>query len=397
MNLYRNFGNLLESWATEGHQDLYLQPGPDVDRLDSISRDYVPLSNIKSESEDSGFETVSTTSPCHSHQCSTLMSEESQPVFGSTEDEVRPSSPSPSICSSSSSSVDLSSVVRKTKCLLVEQALRRTESPSWRRRPHQMKRGTAGPWYCSNTASFPTRLHSNSSRPHHRFAYPRRTHSQPSDPKKAALYRKRLKLHRHGQPVHRTFELVDSDQYRLDKLSPGLLYLEQVCKMLENIAMLQQQNYSLQKEVENLKSQHAEMECFQCGSLHEEEISYPTKQGLQILGHKDPASVSTHPQEPIVSLQSSVSGTQAAADRHRRAGFVQDEPIAEVLVEEPDGKDPPPAKEHKKRSRIQKLKFTSFRRQETQQSDRESKSFQPERKTRTPSFFSRNRSITTRL
>ncbi|XP_042588256.1 uncharacterized protein si:dkey-106l3.7 isoform X2 [Cyprinus carpio] len=394
MNLYRNFGNLLESWVTEGYQDLYLQSGPGVDRLDSISRDSVPLCNVKSESEDSGFETVSTTSPCHSHQCSALMSEESQTVFGSTEDEVQPSSPSPSICSSSSSSVDLSSVAPKTTCLEVEQALRRTNSLSWRRLPHQMERRTTGPWYCSYMASFPTSFHSDSSRPHHWFARPRRSHSQPPDPKKAALYRKRLKLHQHGQPVHSQLELVDSDQYSLDKLSPGLRYLEQVCRMLENIAKLQQQNYCLQKEVEILKSQRAGIEC---GSLHKEEMSCPGRQGLQILGHEDPLSESTHLQEPMVFRHRSVSDTQAAAGRHRRARFIRDEPITEVLVEEPDCKDPPPGNEHKKPSKIHKLKFTSFRRQETQQSDKESKSFQPKKKTRMPSFFSRSRSMTTRL
>ncbi|XP_016374345.1 uncharacterized protein LOC107713371 isoform X2 [Sinocyclocheilus rhinocerous] len=387
MNLYRNFGNLLESWMTEGHQDLYLQTGPGVDRLDSLSRDSVPLSNVKSESEDSGFETVSTTSPCHSHQCSALTSEESQPVFSSTEDEVQPSSPSPSICSSSS--VSLSSVALKTTCLEVEQALRRTDSGSWRGPLHQIERGTAGPRYRSNTASFPTSFHSNSSRPHHRFAHPRRTHSQPPDPKKAELYRK---CHQHGQPVDSQLELADSDQYRLDKLSPGLLYLEQVCRMLENIAKLQQQNYSLQKEVEILKSQHAEIEL---GSLHEEEISYPASQGLQILGH--PPSESTHLKEPMGFRHRSVSDTQATVGHYRRTRFVRDKPTADALVEEPDGKDSLPENEHKKPSKIQKLKFASFRRQETQQSDRESKSFQPKKKTRMPSFFSRSRSMTTRL
>lgn len=220
MNLYRNFGNLLESWVAEGYQDLYLQTGPGVDRLNSNSRDSVPLSNVKSESEDSGFETVSTTSPCHSHQCSALTSEESQPVLGSTEDEVQPSSPSPSICSSSSSSVDLSSVAPKTRCLEVEQALRRTDSPSWRRPPRQREMGTTGPRYCSNTASFPTNIHSNSSRPHHRFARPRRTHSQPPDPKEAALYRKNLKLHHHGQPLHSRLEV--SSQHLLYFLNVSL-------------------------------------------------------------------------------------------------------------------------------------------------------------------------------
>ncbi|XP_059400664.1 uncharacterized protein si:dkey-106l3.7 [Carassius carassius] len=392
MNLYRNFGNLLEIWVTEGHQDLYLQPGPGVDGLDSLSGDSVPLSNVKSKSEDSGFETVSTTSPCHSHQCSVLTSEESQPVFGSTEDEVRPSSPSPSM--SSSSSVDLSSVALKTTHLEVEQVLRRTDSGSWRGPLQQIERGTGGPRYRSNTASFPSSFHSNCSRPRHRLALPRRTHSQPPDSKKAELYRKCLKSDQHGQPVDIQLELVDSDHCRLDKLSPGLLYLEQVCRMMENIATLQQQNYSLQKEVEILKSQHAEKEL---GSFHEEVISYPASQSLQILGHEDPPSESTHLKEPMGFRHRSVSDTQAAVGRHRRTMFVRDKPIVDVLVEEPDGKDSLPENEQKKLSKIQKLKFASFRRKETQQSDRESKSFQPKKKTRMPSFFSRSRSMTTRL
>lgn len=58
--------------------------------------------------------------------------------------------------------------------------------------------------------------------------------------------------------VSQQFE--EAEQMRLDKLSPGLLYLEQVCRMLEKIATLQQQNHNLQKEVENLNSQHAETE-----------------------------------------------------------------------------------------------------------------------------------------
>ncbi|KAI2659945.1 Adenylosuccinate synthetase [Labeo rohita] len=393
MNLYRNFGNLLESWVTEGSQDLYLQTGSGLDRLDSVSRDSVPLSNVKSESEDSGFETVSTTSPCHSHQCSVLTSEESQPAFGSTEDEAQPSSPSPSVCSSSSSSVTLSSVAPITTCLEVEQVLRRTDSPSWRGPLQQIERGTAGPRYRSNTTSCTASFHSNSSRSHHRYARPRRTHSQPPDPKKAALYRKHLKSHQHGQSVHSQLELADGDQYRLDKLSPGLLYLEQVCRMLENIAKLQQQNYSLQKEVEILKSQHAEIKC---RNLHEEEIGYPASQSLRILGHEDPPSKQIHLKEPMGFRHRSVSDTQAAVSHRRRTRFAR-EPAAGVLVEEPDGKDPLPENEHKKPSKIHKLKFASFRRQETQLSDRESKSSQPKKKTRMPSFFSRSRSMTTRL
>ncbi|KAK7120321.1 hypothetical protein R3I94_020355 [Phoxinus phoxinus] len=390
MNLYRNFGNLLESWVTDGYPDLHSQSGHGVDTLDSVSRHSVPLSSVKSESEDSGFETVSTT-PCHSHQCSALTSDASHPVLGSTVDHVQPSSPSPSICSSSSSCVSLGSVAPRTTCLKVEQALRRTELPSWRESLHQMERRATGPLYRRNTASFPTNCRPTSSRPHHQFARPRRTHSQPSDPKKAEFYRKNLK-YEHCPPLDSQLAFADGED-RLDKLSPGLLYLEQVCRMLENIAKLQQQNHSLQKEVEILKSQHAEKECV---SFHKEEISYPASQSLQILGHEEPEGGLSHLKKPMGFRRRSESDTQAAVSRHRRARFAQDKPVADILVEEPEGKDPLLENEHKKLSKFQKLKFTSFRRQGTQQSDSDSKSFQPKKKTKLPKIF-RSKTITTRL
>ncbi|XP_039533530.1 uncharacterized protein si:dkey-106l3.7 isoform X3 [Pimephales promelas] len=392
MNLYRNFGNILENWVTGGYPDLHYKSGNGVDILDSVSRDSVPLSSVKSESEDSGFETVSTT-PCHSHQCSELTSDESHPVFGSTVDHVQPSSLSPSICSSSSSCVSLSSVAPKTTCLKVEQALRRTEPASWRESLDQMERGAPGPLYRCNTASFPTNCHPTSSRPHYQFARPRRTHSQPSDPKKAELYRKILKYDQYRPPSDSQLaQFTDGDQYRLDKLSPGLLYLEQVCRMLENIAKLQQQNHSLQKELDILKSQHAEK---QCVSFHKEEIRYPAHQSLQILDHENPDSGPSRLKEPKGFRHRSVSDTQAAVSRRRRARFAQDEPIADILVEEPEGNDSL-ENDHKKLNMIQKLKFASFRRQGTQQSDSESKSFQPKKKTKLPKIF-RSRTITTRL
>lgn len=62
---------------TEGSLDLHNDTGAGMDgynltESDSVSRDFLPIYKIKSESEDSGFETVSTISPCHSHQVSQL-------------------------------------------------------------------------------------------------------------------------------------------------------------------------------------------------------------------------------------------------------------------------------------------------------------------------------------
>ncbi|XP_056322849.1 uncharacterized protein si:dkey-106l3.7 isoform X2 [Danio aesculapii] len=378
MNIYRSFGILSER-LTEG----YIGSEAGLDRTDSVSRESVPLSHVKSESEDSGVETISTTSPCHSHQCSGLTSEEIHPVFDSTED---PPSPSPSVCSSSSSSVSLGSVAQKTACLEVEQALRKAETSC------REKSWTAGPWYGSNTTSFPTSCHPIGYRTHHRFARPRRTHSQPPDPQKAELYRKHLKLRQHGHPVDRHVEFADGgDQARLDALSPGLLYLEQVCRMLESIAKLQQQNQSLQTELEILRSQQAQI---QWVSSHEEEISCPASQHLDILSHECPASQSSLLKEPAGFRQRSASDTQAV-NRHRRSRFVRDEQIADALVEEPEDKDPLPENEHKKLSRIQKLKFMSFRRQETHRSDGESNSLQTKKKTKLQNMFRRR--MTTRL
>ncbi|KAI7793113.1 uncharacterized protein LOC130546313 isoform X2 [Triplophysa rosa] len=385
MNLYKNFGNLFENWVTEGSLDLHYHTGAGVDGFnltesDSVSRDFLPISNIKSESEDSGFETVSTISPCHSHQVSQLTD------HGSPEDDVQPSSPAPSVCSSSSSCVSLGSVAPRNTCLKVEQALRRTEQTSGhvtRKGPqHQMESRVPAPRYRCNTASFPTSCHTNNFREHHRFSRPRRIHSQPPDHKKAELYRKHW--NRLG------FE--EAEQRRLDKLSPGLLYLEQVCRMLENIAKLQQQNHNLQKEVENLKSQHAETEC---ARLNEKAINYLARQRLEVLAHEDSSSLSTFSEEPAPFRHRSVSDTRASLGRQRRAGFAQDESFAGVLFEEPDSNDPPPQHESKKPSKIQKIKFTSLRRQETQKPP-QSKSDQPKKKTKLSNFF-RSRRMTTRL
>lgn len=383
MNLYRNFGNLFESWLTEGSLDLHSQTGAGVDGFnliesDSGSRDFTPISHIKSESEDSGFETVSTISPCHTHQVSQL----TDPGTGSPEDDVQPSSPTPSVCSSSSSCVSLGSVAPRNTCLKVEQALRRTEQTSG----HVTSKGPQNPTesrlpaprYRCNTASIPTGCHTSNFRECHRFSRPRRIYSQPPDHKKAELYRKHWSR----------LEFEEAEQRRLDKLSPGLLYLEQVCRMLENIAMLQQQNYNLQKEVEILKSQHAETEC---ALLNEKETNYLAR--LEILAHGDSSSLSTFSEEPTPFRHRSVSDTRASVGRHRRTGFAQDESLAGVLFEEPD--NPPPELDSKKPSKMQKLKFTSLRRQETQKPP-QSKSNQPKKKTKLPNFF-RSRKMTTRL
>ncbi|TRY65275.1 hypothetical protein DNTS_015440 [Danionella cerebrum] len=322
MNLYRNFGNLMENLLAESYSDLHFQSGAGLDRSDSFSRESVPVFNVKSESEDSGVETVSSTSPCHSYQCSGLATDESQLGFGSGTDGLQPPSPSPSICSSSSSSscVSLGSVAY----MRVEQALRRTEPSLRRGPPHQIERGLGEQRYRCNTASF----HTNSSRANHRFARPRRTRSQPPDSQKAELYRGSLKTRKHGNPF--MIEQADGGQTRLLQLSPGLVFLEQICRMLENIAQLQQQNHELQSKLDTLRSQQAET---QHPSFQEEEVSHVACQRCQVLGHGELESGLTL-DEPMVFRQRSLSDTQTTSFRHRKARFVQDEQITPVLVEE---------------------------------------------------------------
>ncbi|XP_056592881.1 uncharacterized protein si:dkey-106l3.7 [Triplophysa dalaica] len=382
MNLYRNFGNLFENWVTEGSLDLHNDTGAGMDgynltESDSVSRDFLPISKIKSESEDSGFETVSTISPCHSHQVSQLTD------HGSPKDDVQTISPAPSVGSSSSTCVSLGSVAPRNTRLKVEQALRRTEQTSG----HVTRNGpqhqtVPAPRYRCNTASIPISCHTSSFRERHQLSHHRRIHSQPPDHKKAELYRK-----------HRSrLEFEEAEQMRLDKLSPGLLYLEQVCRMLEKIATLQQQNHNLQKEVENLNSQHAETEF---SRLNEKETDYLARQRLEILAHEDSSSLSTLSEKPAPFRRRSVSDTQASLGRHRRAGFARDESFAGVLSEEPESNDPPPEHKSKKPSKIQKIKLTSFRKQESQKPP-QSKSDQPKKKSKLPNIF-RSRSMTTRL
>ncbi|XP_051541899.1 uncharacterized protein si:dkey-106l3.7 isoform X2 [Myxocyprinus asiaticus] len=193
--------------------------------------------------------------------------------------------------------------------------------------------------------------------------------------------------------VNQSVQFEEGEQCRRDKLSPGLLYLEQVCRMLENIAKLQQQNHTLQKEVEILKNQHAEIKC---ASLNEEEINYPASQSLD--GPEYQTSQQTRLKDSREFRHRSQSDTRAFLGPHRRARFAQDESFvsAGVLFEEPDSKVPILENEHKKPSKIQKLKFTSFSRQETQKPDTENKSVQPKKKTKLSSFF-RSRRMTTRL
>lgn len=380
MNLYRSFGNLFENWVTEGSLDLHSSvDGYDLTGRNSVSRNLVHL-----ESEDSGFETVSTTSPCHSHQESLLTSS----GIVSLEDDVQPA---PSVCSSSSSFVSLGSVAPRNTSLEVEEALRRSEQTSQyfpSKGPlHQIDNCLPGLLYRCHTVPHPSG-HTTNSREHHGFSRPRRTNSERPDHKKAELYRSRIS-NQYGQPVVSQVEFEEGEQRRSDKLSPGLLYLEQVCRMLENIATLQQQNHGLQKELEILKSQHVETD-----SAHSKESKM--RQRLEILAHEDSSSLSTLSEEPVAFRYRSASDTRASIGRrHRRARFAQDESFAGVLFEEPNSNISSPEHDTKKPSKIQKLKFTSFRKQESQKPDLESNSDQHKKKTKLPSIF--NRRKTTRL
>ncbi|XP_055065133.1 uncharacterized protein [Misgurnus anguillicaudatus] len=384
MNLYRSFGNLFENWVTEGSLDLHSGvDGYDLTGSNSVSRNLVSLSSVKSVSEDSGFETVSTTSPCHSHQESLLANS----GIVSLEDDVQPA---PSVCSSSSSSVSLGSVAPRNTSLYVEEALRRSEQTSQyftSKGPlHQIDNCLPSLLYRCHTVPHPSG-HTTNSREHHGFSRPRRTNSERPDHKKAELYRRRIS-NQYGQPVVSQVEFEEGEQRRSDKLSPGLLYLEQVCRMLENIATLQQQNHSLQKELEILKSQHVETD-----SACSKESKM--RQRLEILAHEDSSSLSTLSEEPVAFRYRSASDTRASIGRNRRARFAQDESFAGVVFEEPDSNISSPGHDTKKPSKIQKLKFTSFRKQETQKPHLESNSDQHKKKTKLPSIFNRRR--TTRL
>ncbi|XP_060764440.1 uncharacterized protein si:dkey-106l3.7 isoform X2 [Neoarius graeffei] len=262
MNLYRSFGCLLETWVTEGYpvesssSGEGLEKNVDPNGSDSASADSLRLTGapVRSESEDSGVELPSVVRSLTS-QHHVLTSQVSQ--LG--EDDLRPlfSSPALSHCSSSSCfSAVLKGSLKPSEAagLKVEEALRRTE-PDWRRSVDGSLRRRCNTSSISNgsfTPSIRSRVGSvGSGRPC----------IQPGDEQRSSESPR--VTHTPQEPAVSTIkpeEAACSIGPEWDHLPPGFLYLEQMCRMLEEIARLQKENHNLQQVIKNSRNETGEME-----------------------------------------------------------------------------------------------------------------------------------------
>lgn len=174
MNLYRSFGNLMETWVNEDRASPQLQLLQDT--MDSL----VPTSdmgiNPRSESVDSGVELASCGTPCPASSSSastemdSLMLQSEGLIPASTSQSPVLSSPAPSSSSSSSSPCLCPSTAEEYSSSLhqkVERALRKADSRNWKsmdepvvRQPRAsfLPKGHASELVrCSRSQSFDTR------------------------------------------------------------------------------------------------------------------------------------------------------------------------------------------------------------------------------------------------
>ncbi|XP_031598398.1 uncharacterized protein si:dkey-106l3.7 [Oreochromis aureus] len=252
MNLYKSFGNLMETWVTEE------DTSPDSEWLQRNAKDPpTPSSemetNGRSESVDSGVETAS---------CDTCFRGTSS--FASTEiegEDLTPaltaqspvfSSPNPT-CSSSSSSLLCSSSARKDCTALhlkLEQALQRTES-----------------MYSKGNSEPPAPEEMLSRRPQQSCSIKRHTSELVRGQRSDRLDQRRtvsppVSIQPMSEMCTRTQSMKSNRRTsegfgcnEIKELSPGFIYLEQVCQKLEDIARQQMENRALHLQADVLVKQ----------------------------------------------------------------------------------------------------------------------------------------------
>ncbi|KAM4634867.1 uncharacterized protein ACJ7VT_004138 [Polymixia lowei] len=283
MNLYRSFGNLLETWVTEGvpyshpQQDNWL--GSDYRNAVTISGSPATsksdmMMNLRSVSEDSGVEMASPYTFLPSPCCSSSTGNTEIDSADREEDRFtpasKPQSPVISVASSTSSlsSSSLSLCPGKTQMrqersmalhLKVEQALERTV-PRWHSLRSDPKFNADDLKQQIHTSSLPRQRNpvtqvkvqrSRSFGPRKTVASLAPSH-QTSEP-----CRRPLSLYRDTPPTKTKPE--NQREEEKERLSPGLSYLEQVCRMLEEIARLQMRNRGLQMEMVALQDHQGKL------------------------------------------------------------------------------------------------------------------------------------------
>ncbi|KAK1800320.1 hypothetical protein P4O66_000215 [Electrophorus voltai] len=325
MNLYRSFGCLLETWVAEGYPAAAFLGGGSESRLDtngsySTSTDTVrfPGITLRSESEDSGVELPSVAS------AQTPLS--STPI--QTTEDTPPSSSSlgPSRCSSSLSwlSRGAEGYVESTTAEggPVEQALDRAK-PAWRQ---DTRKSSPEPGVDDGTRR---RAHTVSSfRVCHCAgeAYQQPTHQQ-------GLAENHQRTHTAQPHALSTTDLAEQAEGNTETgLSPGLLYLEQVCRVMQEMARVQKMNRRLQAEVETLRDCRRETErksaCSQQGAINCADGERPELWGLE-----EPPDFLSH-----AFRRRTVSDTRAFLQQQNRAKSSKGGQFmsTDVLLEEPE-------------------------------------------------------------
>lgn len=289
MNLYRSFGALSDSWDQEfSFPDHREQGSPDfgrrVIRLKGSVSGSMPVGILKSESEDSGMELVSSdNSPStplgsvHSFSMggseSSLAHSASDLRLGTEKEDSSPSSPSSPALSRRSNSELLEtgktlpsswSTNKKLEQLLLRTASRWEASPAPSLREASELETEAGDTDSIQTGASNEREKRASRRSGKRSIRMRSQSCETLDECFDALWR--------GDVV----DGARGDAVPLGS-SQGLGYLEQVCRMLEQVARLQKTNQLLQRQKEaaenRLRGQASDEELFYgrclCGTAEE--------------------------------------------------------------------------------------------------------------------------------
>ncbi|XP_036384092.1 uncharacterized protein si:dkey-106l3.7 isoform X2 [Megalops cyprinoides] len=341
MNLYRNFGSLMETWATNAHvksncEDMVGLGNEQVPLGGKVERrkDWMPKELVgtilRSESEDSGvemasIETENAPSTPHGSVSSFLSIKEEE--MCTTEEmgkvECRPSSPPSSydLSSRSSSSSSLNTVAQEkskplSMGLKVEQALWRADRSNQRvRKKSTISQSTLAPSHYREDSDPLDPCHmaplllchslTSESRIGQRSGSlgARRTAHPPASIHRRGNSLKHLNLCPSANQVYPQLHCEEEvrDAFPTDGISPGLGYLEQVCRLLEEIARLQTSNKELRRENERVHSQLRVQSCQDMGFTQHTSCNMgddlKANQTPDIERHTDPSSQSTHEDE----------------------------------------------------------------------------------------------------
>uniref|UniRef100_G3PYX6 Si:dkey-106l3.7 n=2 Tax=Gasterosteus aculeatus TaxID=69293 RepID=G3PYX6_GASAC len=291
MNVYRSFGNLLESWVVDGsrYSDAACLGNNDGDPATSSSD---AGTSLRPESVDSGVETASPVTSFPPTPSSASTDNAEREACGLT---PASTSRSPAPSSSSSSSSPLLGAAGATRVSVDEVLMRRPRASSGPTR--------RAPWVArgQRSRSFGAKRSANAPEP---------TTQTPQ------LRRRPMSA---GCDLQAGQDLGERDRALL---SPGLRYLEQVCQMLEEFARQQMGSRALQMETNALREdQNTEVDqapatCQRDCKAAEEELSFCLKNNTKRAEHSEAQPGRNHPHSHF--RQRSASDTTLSTLHRRR-------------------------------------------------------------------------------